>query len=100
VRFNRRDGKGGLQYAPSPDRCARDIAADNGLRPALRSVSADEAGKRRLDQIRQARPGILIGTGPGFWQAVVPLPNGMDVITRTSPGELADVLEQRCRSAR
>ena len=34
IRWQRKDGYGGVQYAPTPDQADRDIGADYALRPA------------------------------------------------------------------
>ena len=34
------------------------------------------------------RPGVMVGAGRGWWQAVIPQPNGEQVITRHTLGQL------------
>jgi hypothetical protein len=46
----------------------------------------------RLARFRDQHPGMLIGEGFGFWQAVIPEPSGETVITRYELRELLDKL--------
>jgi hypothetical protein len=47
-----------------------------------------------LARFRQAHPGVMIGSGRGWWQAVIPEPDGEQVITRYTRGQLLDKLEE------
>ena len=40
----------------------------------------------RLAWFRQAHPGVMAGAGRGWWQAVIPEPDGEQVITRHTLG--------------
>ena len=48
----------------------------------------------RLARFRQAHPGVMVGAGRGWWQAVIPEPNGEQVITRHTLGQLLDRLDE------
>jgi hypothetical protein len=48
----------------------------------------------RLARFRQAHPGVMVGAGRGWWQAVIPEPNGEQVITRYTLGHLLDKLDE------
>jgi hypothetical protein len=37
----------------------------------------------RLDRFRQAHPAVVVGAGNGWWQAVIPAPDGEIVTTGT-----------------
>ena len=48
----------------------------------------------RLAWFRQAHPGVMVGAGRGWWQAVILEPNGEQVITRYTLGQLLDRLDE------
>ena len=48
----------------------------------------------RLARFRQAHPGVMVGAGRGWWQAIIPEPNGQQVITRYILGQLPDRLDE------
>jgi hypothetical protein len=58
-----------------------------GPRPAPEHVM-------RLARFRQAHPGVMVGAGRGWWQAVIPEPNGEQVIIRYTLGQLLDRLDE------
>jgi hypothetical protein len=58
-----------------------------GPRPAPEQVM-------RLARFRQAHPGVMVGAGRGWWQAVIPEPNGEQVIIRYTLGQLLDRLDE------
>jgi hypothetical protein len=63
------------------------ITMDGFTGPARRLVP-DELGQvMRLARFRQAHPGVLVGAGRGWWQAVIPETNGEQVITRYTLGQ-------------
>jgi len=51
-------------------------------RPLLRTVPDEPDQVPRLARFRDEHPGIAIRAGTGYWQAVVPEPNGETVLTR------------------
>ena len=66
---------------------------DGHTRPA-RLVPDELEQVMRLARFRQAQPGVMVGTGHGWWQAVIPEPNGEQVITRYTLGQLLDRLDE------
>jgi len=61
--------------------------------PLLRT--ADEPGQiLRLDQFRRDHADVTIGAGNGWWQALIPEPDGERVITRYTLRDLLDKLDQ------
>jgi len=48
----------------------------------------------RLDQFRREHASVAIGAGSGWWQALIPEPDGERVITRYTLRELLDQLDQ------
>jgi len=48
----------------------------------------------RLGQFRQRHPGVVIGSGEGWWQAWIPEPNGEIVTTRYTLRALLDKLDE------
>jgi hypothetical protein len=64
------------------------------MRPALRTVPEEPDQILRLNQFRRDHVGVVIGTGEGWWQALIPEPNGERVITRYTLRELLDKLDQ------
>jgi hypothetical protein len=61
--------------------------------PWLTSMQDELDQKPRLGRFRKQHPGVLIGEGSGFWQAVIPEPSGETVITRYELRELLDSLD-------
>lgn len=54
---------------------------------------------RRKESFERAHPGTRIFPDPGFWQAVVPLSDGMiGVLSRGTLGELLDALYEHQRA--
>lgn len=51
--------------------------------PARRLVPEEFEQVIRLARFRQAHPGVMVGAGRGWWQAVIPEPDGEQVITST-----------------
>ena len=60
----------------------------------LTSMQDELDQKPRLAIFRDQHPGVLIREGPGFWQAVIPEPNGETVITRYELRGLLDKLDE------
>ena len=48
----------------------------------------------RLARFRQAHPGVMVGAGRSWWQAVIPATNGEQMITRLTLGRLLDKLDE------
>jgi hypothetical protein len=48
----------------------------------------------RLDRFRQDHPAIVVGAGNGWWQAVIPEPDGEIVTTRYTLRALLDKLDE------
>jgi hypothetical protein len=48
----------------------------------------------RLYRFRQAHPAIVVGAGNGWWQAVIPAPDGEIVTTRYTLRALLDKLDE------
>lgn len=67
---------------------------DGLARPALRLVPDEPDQVMRLARFREAHPGVVIGAGRGWWQAVIPEANGEQVITRYTLHELLDRLDE------
>ena len=63
-------------------------------RSPLRTVPDDAGQLLRLDQFRRDHTGVSIGAGSGWWQALIPEPDGERVITRYTLRELLDTLDQ------
>jgi len=70
------------------------ITMDGHARPARRLVPDELEQDMRLARFRQARPGVMVGAGRGWWQAVIPQANGEQVITRHTLGQLLDSLDE------
>ena len=49
----------------------------------------------RRERLKAAHPQVRIAFVGPAWQAVIPLPDGEDVITRYELGDVLDVLEER-----
>ncbi len=60
----------------------------------LRTVPEEPGQLLRLDQFRRDHAGVSIGAGSGWWQALIPEPDGERVITRYTLRELLDTLDQ------
>ena len=58
---------------------------DRHPRPARRLVPNELEQVMRLARFRHAHPGVIVGAGRGWWQAVIPEPDGEQVITRQTP---------------
>ena len=63
-------------------------------RPLLQAVPGEPDQILRLDQFRRDHAGVTIGAGHGWWQALIPEPDGERVITRYTLHELLDKLDQ------
>jgi hypothetical protein len=48
----------------------------------------------RLNQFREDHPAVVIGAGNGWWQALIPEPNGEIVTTRHTLRALLDRLDE------
>jgi hypothetical protein len=70
------------------------ITMDGFTGPARRLVPHELEQVMRLARFRQAHPGVMVGAGRGWWQAVIPEPNGEQVITRYTLGQLLDKLDE------
>ena len=70
---------------------------DGHPRPARRLVPDELEQVMRLARFRQAHPGVIVGAGRGWWQAVIPAANGEQVITRYTLGQLLDRLDELTR---
>jgi hypothetical protein len=70
------------------------IAMDGLTRPARRLEPDELEQVMRLARFRQAHPGVMIGAGRGWWQAVIPEPDGAQVITRYRLWQLLDKLDE------
>jgi hypothetical protein len=70
------------------------ITMDGFTGPARRLVPEELEQVIRLARFRQAHPGVMVGAGRGWWQAVIPEPNGEQVITRYTLGHLLDKLDE------
>jgi protein-tyrosine-phosphatase len=78
-----------------PYRAPREmITMDGHTRPARRLVPDELEQVMRLARFRQAHPGVMVGAGRGWWQAVIPEPDGEQVITRHTLGQLLDRLDE------
>ena len=63
-------------------------------RSLLQPVPGEPDQILRLDQFRRDHAGVMIGAGHGWWQALIPEPDGERVITRYTLRELLDKLDQ------
>ncbi len=54
----------------------------------------DRGQAGRLDRFRAAYPEVRIGSGDGYWQAVVPRRDGEAVLTRYTLAALLDRLDE------
>jgi hypothetical protein len=64
------------------------------VRPALRLVPGEPDQVPRLAAFREAHPDVMISAGTGWWQAVIPEPDGERVITRYWLKALLDSLDE------
>jgi len=62
--------------------------------PALRIVAGEPDQVLRLAAFREEHPGVMVGAGRGWWQAVIPEPSGERVVTRYTLRELLDKLDK------
>ena len=60
----------------------------------LRLVPDEYDQVLRLDRFRQDHPAIVVGAGDGWWQAVIPAPDGEIVTTRYTLRALLDKLDE------
>ncbi len=60
----------------------------------LRATAEEPGQLLRLDQFRRDHSGVSIGAGSGWWQALIPEPDGERVITRYTLRDLLDKLDQ------
>jgi hypothetical protein len=70
------------------------ITMDGFTGPARRLVPDELEQVMRLARFRQAHPGVMVGAGRGWWQAVISQANGEQVITRYTLSQLLDKLEE------
>jgi hypothetical protein len=63
------------------------------------AVTGEPGPRQQLEEFRRQHREVLAGAGPGFWQAVIPRPGGLDVITRDTLEGLLDELEHRRAAA-
>ena len=64
----------------------------------LRLVSDEYDQVLRLDRFRQDHPAVVIGAGNGWWQALIPEPDGEIVATRYTLRALLDKLDELLRA--
>ena len=62
--------------------------------PGSRAVPGKPDPLLRLAAFREAHPGVVIGAGTGYWQAVIPEPDGERVTTRYTLRALLDKLDE------
>ena len=60
----------------------------------LRLVPDEYDQVLRLDQFRQDHPTIVVGAGNGWWQTMIPAPDGEIVTTRYTLCALLDKLDE------
>jgi hypothetical protein len=70
------------------------ITMDGHARPARRLLPDELEQVMRLARFRQANPGVMVGAGRGWWQAVISAGNGEQVITRYTLQQLLDRLDE------
>ena len=66
----------------------------------LRLVPDEYDQVLRLDRFRQDYPAIVVGAGNGWWQAVIPAPDGEIVTTRYTLRALLDKLDELLNATR
>jgi hypothetical protein len=64
----------------------------------LRLVPDEYDQVLRLDRFRHAHPAVVIGAGNGWWQAVIPEPDGEIVTTQYTLRALLDKLDELLRA--
>jgi len=60
----------------------------------LRLVPVEYYQVLRLERFRQDHPAFVVGAGTGWWQAVIPAPDGEIVTTRFTLRALLDKLDE------
>jgi len=76
-------------------RAAREMITMDGFPGPARRLVPDELEQvMRLARFRQAHPSVMVGAGRGWWQAVIPTPDGEQVITRYTLAQLLDKLDE------
>ena len=60
----------------------------------LRLVPDEYDQVLRLDRFRRDHPAVIVGVGNGWWQAVIPEPDGEIVTTRYTLRALLDKLDE------
>ena len=60
----------------------------------LRLVPDEYDQVLRLDRFRRSHPAVVVGAGNGWWQAVIPVPDGEIVTTRYTLRALLDKLDE------
>ena len=60
----------------------------------LRLVPDEYDQVLRLNRFREDHPAVVIGSGNGWWQALIPEPNGEIVTTRYTLRALLDKLDE------
>jgi len=60
----------------------------------LRLVADEYDQVLRLDRCRRDHPAVIVGVGNGWWQAVIPEPDGEIVTTRYTLRALLDKLDE------
>jgi hypothetical protein len=60
----------------------------------LRLVPDEYDQVLRLDRFRRDYPAVVVGAGNGWWQAVIPKPDGEIVTTRYTLRALLDKLDE------
>ena len=60
----------------------------------LRLVPDEYDQVLRLNRFREDHPAVVIGAGNGWWQALIPEPNGEIVTTRFTLRALLDKLDE------
>jgi hypothetical protein len=81
--------------ASSLGTCGERREARSGGTSAQAALVPDEYDQvLRLDRFRQDHPAIVVGAGNGWWQAVIPAPDGEIVTTRYTLRALLDKLDE------
>jgi hypothetical protein len=70
------------------------ITMDGLIRPTVHLVHEEPDQVPRLARFREAHPGVVVGAGRGWWQAVIPEADGERVVTRYTLHELLDKLDE------
>ena len=74
------------------------MRAEPGTARRLRPVPDEYDQVLRLDRFRQDHTAVVIGAGIGWWQAVIPEPDGEIVTTRYTLRTLLDKLDELLRA--